>query len=496
MLLKNIYRNNSISLLLMIIISLVTQILTIMKTSIVAGSFGLSIEMDAYNFANSIVSLIFGLIASGIPTIVIPNYVKKTNRKYIDSFLTFTYGILLISILIISIFRYQIIGTFSNKEEIFVNITCNILLLLFFAQYLMSITNVIISFFQCNGKYNIPKIINLLSQLIVVFFLIIMKHISIYQYTIIISLGIIINFALDLIIALKHGWKYNLAFEFKNQEVKKMLKMFLPIVFSSSIYNISLFFDSAIASRLPTGNLSILSYSNQITGIVNTVLIGNLIIYAYPKIIREIGDDKNQEKFWNQVHFFHWVVVLAIVGFYVVGKEGISLFFKYGQFNDYAVQSVFIGTALYLIGLQNDVIRDLIYRLFYAKGDTKSPARNSVLISILNISISLILVKIIGFYGIILGTIISSFISLIVIFIKCNNKYGVSENYKTIFIEYIKNIFIGCLTLIIVLITKHYLPLGNNLVAIILVYGIETVIVNTVLTYFFNRNTLVTLKKI
>ena len=72
----------------MIVLSLLTQVLTIAKTSLVAGTFGLSTEMDAYNFANSIISLLFGLFAGGIPTIVIPSYVKNEDRKNIDGFLT------------------------------------------------------------------------------------------------------------------------------------------------------------------------------------------------------------------------------------------------------------------------------------------------------------------------------------------------------------------------------------------------------------------------
>ena len=105
------YRN-SFSLILMIIITGITQILTLMKSSLVAGIFGTGTEIDAYNLANSIVSFLFGFIAAGISTVIIPNYVKNTNRKNVDTFITALYGLIAFIVFILIVFRYQIIGVF------------------------------------------------------------------------------------------------------------------------------------------------------------------------------------------------------------------------------------------------------------------------------------------------------------------------------------------------------------------------------------------------
>ena len=105
---------NLISLCIMFIVTFITQVLTIMKSSIVAGRFGTSIEMDAYNFSNSIVSFLFGFIASGISTVIIPYYMKKDDEKYINTFITALYSIMAIIVFILIVFRYKIIGVFSN----------------------------------------------------------------------------------------------------------------------------------------------------------------------------------------------------------------------------------------------------------------------------------------------------------------------------------------------------------------------------------------------
>lgn len=175
------YRN-SFSLILMIIITGITQILTLMKSSLVAGIFGTGIEIDAYNLANSIVSFLFGFIAAGISTVIIPNYVKNTNRKNVDTFITALYGLIAFIVFILIVFRYQIIGVFSNRDELFVNICCNTLIILLLANYLLAISDVTVAYFQCKGKYNLPKIVSLIAQLIVVVVLIFYPNLTIYIY--------------------------------------------------------------------------------------------------------------------------------------------------------------------------------------------------------------------------------------------------------------------------------------------------------------------------
>ena len=486
---------NSLSLLLMIIITCFTQVLTLMKSSMVAGYFGTSTEMDAYSFANSIVSFIFGFVASGISTIVIPCYVNKKSENHVDSFITALYGLIAIIVVIVLLLRYQIIGMFSNREELFVNIACNVLLVLLLSNYLSAISNITAAYYQCIGKYNIPKIIALISQFIVIVALLFAKNIDIIQYTYILSFGVIINFGIDLIVAIKNGWRYKLSFNFSDKETIRLIKLFLPIVFSTGIYKLSLMIDSTLASRLDEGKLTVLSYSTQIASMVNSIIIGNLLIYCYPKIVARIKSAGNQKLFWEQTSFFHLVVCLIISGFITVGKEGIAILFEHGQFDSMATMAVFIGALIYICGQQINVVRDLIYRYFYANSDTKTAASNSVLVGIINIIVSIILVKIIGFYGIIIGTVVASFVSLLRIMKQFDRKIGLEVSRLKLLQMFGRNVLITILTVLICGITKILLPSLENIIGV-LVFGIETVIVFIVLGYFINKETILTIKKL
>lgn len=480
------YRN-SFSLILMIIITGITQILTLMKSSLVAGIFGTGIEIDAYNLANSIVSFLFGFIAAGISTVIIPNYVKNTNRKNVDTFITALYGLIAFIVFILIVFRYQIIGVFSNRDELFVNICCNTLIILLLANYLLAISDVTVAYFQCKGKYNLPKIVSLIAQLIVVVVLIFYPNLTISQYTYIIAIGLFINFLLDTIFAFKEGWRVYPSLALFSPGTKRLFGIFLPIVFSTGVYKLSLMIDSTIAARLQTGQITILSYASQISNIINTILIGNLLTYYYPKIVEKVDTSDGQRSFWNQVILFHLIVCLVIAGFTTVGHETVELLFRHGTFSEDAAKFVYIAALIYVVGQQTDVVRDLIYRFFYAKGITTVTAKNSVIISVINIFSSILLVYFIGFFGIFFGTIIASLISLIIMFFKFKKYFKFAISIKYILKSLIKNNCIVIFTIVIIMLLKRTIVFDSLLVQV-LVFGCLTVFVFFVLSILFYKN--------
>ena len=486
---------NLISISVMIVITILTQIISLSKASVIASIFGTSIEMDAYNLALSIITFVFGFFSAGVTTIIIPFYINDKSRKRVDAFITFIF-LVIFSISSILIFkRNEIIGIISQKNSVFINLTSRILVILIIGQFFSAFSNIIAAYFQCINKYNIPKLIAFFVQIVVLLVILEMNNFSIYLYAIVVTSSLIVEFIINIIIAFLNDWRYSPNFRFKSKGFQPLLKMFIPTIFSTGIYQLSLLVDSLIASRLEVGKISILSYSNQIVNIINVAIIGNLLIYSYPKIVKKIETNESQIYFWKNVSFFHMIVCLLICGFINIGYEGISLLFQHGEFNESATFGVFLGSLIYIFGQQTDVIRDLIYRYFYAKGNTKDPAFNGLVISVANIIISLILVRCIGFYGIIIGTVVASFISVIVILHKFKKKIKFEVKINKIVILLVKNIIISIITTASVYATKRVVRINNNLLSIIL-FGMETVIIFIVLILIISREMLLFAKEI
>lgn len=475
-----------IKLILMIILSCVTQVVTLMKSSLVAGNFGASTEMDSFSFANSVVTFIFSFIIAGVATVVIPCYVKKTNRKNTDSFLTFIFSCVAVVSILVLLLRTPIVSLITRRDTEFVHLSGDIMIVLIISNLFSIFTSTTSAYFQYKEEYNIPKIITLISQIVVVTLLVVFKNITIMQYAVIFGGGIVFNSFVDLLFAFKSGWRYKPSFALKDPATKKLIQTFLPVLFSTGVYQLSLMIDSSIASQLDTGNVTVLSYANQISSMINTLLVSNLLIYFYPKLVKDIEQLKDQRSFWEKTYFFHAIICLVIAGYAVIGREGVSLLFEHGKFNAKASYSVFVMSLIYISAQQLGVVRDLIYRYFYAFGDTKTPTFNSVIATVANIVFSLTLVKFFGVYGIVVGTALSSVVSLASIMIQFNKKYGFGESIWKILFQYAKSLLITAASIFVVLMTKNLLVVHSKLITIA-VFGIEVVAIYGVLTLIFNK---------
>lgn len=484
-----------ISLILMIIISFGAQILGVIKTSAIAGIFGATQEMDAYNFANSMASFLFAFIATAVPTIIIPAYIKKKDdTRDVDCFLTCIYGVIILLVVLLIVFRFPIVALLTSREETYTNLVCTSLMILLVAQCLFSCTYVTTGFYQTKGQYNLPKGINFFVQALVICVLLIRKNLSITHYIYIIASSLILNAFLDIGIAIKMGWRYRPSFSLTPQ-VRDYLKTFLPLLFSTGIYQISLITDTIITEHLEVGMITVLAYTSQVSGSVNALVVGNLLIYMYPRIVSDVVSGKKQAVFWKQTQAMHCIIWLVIAGFITVGREGISILFEHGAFSKDAADAVYIGAAIYIFGQQFNVVRDLIYKYFYAKGDTKTPASNSVIVSICNIGISLLLMPLLGLYGVIIGTVCASFISFCVIFVRFIKRFGFDGSKAKAIGAYLKNVLIGISTVISVCFIKKYLP-GEMDLLVILICGLATIVVYLILQIVCNKQILKTFQEL
>lgn len=469
-------QKNGIQLITMIFLTCLSQVIALYKSRFTAVSFGATSIMDAYNYALNIATFIFVFVTSGVTTVVIPAYVRKKSLNAINSFITIIYGSILLIVALVLIIRVPLVTLMTNKGDEFVAMVGSFLLVTFFIQAITSFLAVTAAYYQCINHYIIPKAILLLSNAIVAGILItgIVKDINIYLGLLV--AGSIVNLLFDLGIAIKLGFRYAPSLSIHDPELKKMLIIFLPTLFSSGVYKIHTLVDTLIASTLISGMLTILSYSTQIITMVNNVVIGNLTVYAYPKIVARMNRPDCKKFFWTYSIFFHAVVCMIIAGFFNVGLEGVSLIFLGGKFTIEDTYMLYYCVCIYMFGQQFNVVRDLIYRFFYANGDTKETLKNSVMVSFFNIILSLIFVQFLGVIGIIIATVLSSLLSLIVIIFRFNQNYGIGIKRGYFLWEHGKNLIALMVSIMVVQLLKQTIRLNGALIPI-LIYGCITVLV-------------------
>ena len=167
---------------LMLLITVLTQFVSIYKSAIIASNFGVGTELDAYNFSNNLTLFFLSFIFSGITTILIPAYLQEKSREAIDTFLTVVFSVTFLMLAITFIFRDGITILLTDRDSVFRHYVSTLLLFTMMIQGFTAILGVTSAYFQCKNKFNIPKIIQLLSNIAAVALLVVKKGFTVYEY--------------------------------------------------------------------------------------------------------------------------------------------------------------------------------------------------------------------------------------------------------------------------------------------------------------------------
>jgi putative peptidoglycan lipid II flippase len=235
-------------------------------------------------------------------------------------------------------------------------------------------------------------------------------------------------------------------FNFKFQIDKKVSKFFrklLPSIFSSGVTQINILVGTIIAS-FQASAVSYLYYADRIYQInlaIAGIAIGTVILPQLSKYIQNNNKEEIiliQNKALELCLFFS---IPASVALFIGSEQIISALFGYGSFGSDGVKNSANALFYFSLGLPAFSIIKVFSSFFFARHNTKIPFYISLISVLLNISISILYFKSIGFIIIPIATTISSWFNCILLFIfsKKNNLF----NFNLIFIDRFKKIIIA-----------------------------------------------------
>lgn len=468
----------------MVLLTIVIQVLVLIKNAIVASHFGISAELDAFNLANRISSFIYSFIGAGISTVIIPYLRDKINKKSINIFISviYTVGIILLGLMIIFRENIIIISAGSNNYH-FIELATNLIIFTTLTGFINSLIQLTKGILEFNDKFNLQKLIVLITNILLVVMLLIGNN-NIYYYAFVMLFTAVLSLFIHGFFLKKTSFKYNINYDLKDQNFKEMMMLFFPTMLSTGVYQISLLIDTLIAARLPIGSISILNYSNTIISMINLLLLGNITSFVYPKLVKKNNNEERQISLINYVLLVNVLMCFFILLFYTVGREGISILFERGEFTSENTTIVFLIGLILILSLPTNAIRDLLYRYFYMNKDTFTPFINSIIISVINIIISIILSIYMGLYGVAIGTVLASYFSLLFISIRFKKKFYIYFSIKTFLVENAKVIFITVISIIASMIFKNIISIENLIIGLIVYTGFPIIIFIALLKVF------------
>ena len=223
--------------------------------------------------------------------------------------------------------------------------------------------------------------------------------------------------------------KINLSFKIDNK-IKLFFKKLLPSIFSSGVTQINILVGTIIAS-FQASAVSYLYYADRIYQInlaIAGIAIGTVIL---PQLSKHVQSNKKEKINLIQNKALELSLFLSIpasLALLIASEEIISSLFGYGSFNELSVINSAKALFYFAIGLPAFSLIKVFSAFFFARHNTKVPFYISLTSVLLNVFISVVFFKEIGFIIIPIATTISSWFNAILLFIFLKTKNLFSFN--------------------------------------------------------------------
>ena len=480
------------------------KLLGVLRTVIIGRQFGLSEELDVFNAANNLPDLLFALISGGALAIafipVLSETLSKEGRESswrlfsgVANLAFFVTGGLAILVALLAgplvSGQLGIAPGFNPAQQ---SLAVELMRLNLIATLIFSISGLVMAGLQANQHFVLPAIAPLLYDMGQIFGALILAPEEGYLLGGVrlpafglgingLVYGVIIGAALHLLIQvpglIKYHFRWSPRINFKDPSFTKVLRLMGPRLVSMGFIQLIFLARDNLASRLPVGSVTALSYGWWIQQVPET-LIGTAIATALLPTLSEHIAAEDQAAFKNTIERSLRVMIAFSFPVAVILSLGSLplIQFAFG-FSLEESQMILWATRGYLVGLLGHSAVELGVRSFYAKQNARVPMVTSGLGLIIYIGFAILFMRPLGAGGISLANSISYSVQGLLLFVLLSR--GLVEKFQvgSTFLRSILSGVLGgiCLWLIISVLPFSISPLILSIGGMILAAVVSAV---------------------
>ncbi|WP_394862106.1 murein biosynthesis integral membrane protein MurJ [Paraclostridium bifermentans] len=420
----------------LMVVTMLSKVLGFGREIILGYFYGTGMYSDVYIVSMNIPLVIFASIGTALITTFIPLYQEVLSDKGEERALKFSNNIMSIVVILsilLGVFGYifaeplvKLFAMHYTGEKLILAV--KFVRIMIGGVVFIGLSNLMTSYLQIQGNFTIPGMIGFPNNIIIITSIILSAVTgNIYILAIGTLIGMLSQFLFQVPFAIKKGYKFKPTIDFKDEYLKKMLWLVMPVLIGVAVNQINAMVDRSLASGLEEGVITALNNANRLNGFVMGMFIATLGAVIYPTLSK-LSTENNKEKFAesvaNSVNCVNLLVVPASVGAMILATPVVRILFERGAFNDRSTTLTATALVFYSVGMVGFGLRDILGKVFYSLKDTKTPMINGIIAVVLNIVLNIALVKVMGHGGLALATSLSAIICIILLFISLKKKIG------------------------------------------------------------------------
>ena len=477
-------------------LTLISKVLGFLREVFLSFYYGASYITDAYLVALTIPGVLFAFFTTAISVSFIPIFSKiSENIEERNNFVNNLFsGLIIVSsiIVVLTILFADILvficapGFDQVTRDLAIKFTRLFVVGVYFSCWL-AIFCAFLSFFK---KFTIIALAGIPFNLSILTSI----TLSFYYGENWLILGAVFGKLFEIIFLYPHVKKLNYKFKFKinfkDENIRKLIFLSMPLMFSVGINQINIIVDKSIASSLQVGAISAINYSHYLIELVIGIFVLTVVTIFFPDLAKFFQKkdfnniEKTTEKSLQIVNFF---VIPSFIFFIFQSSNIISFVYERGNFGQSDVELTSNAFIFFSIGLLGLAYREVLSRIYYAMHNTKIPVINSIVGVLINIVLALILSKYMGVSGLALATSLSAFITaiLLIFYLK---QFNIFLNYKNIFTCFLKKIISATLAMLLIILFSKYIFLPLFFFIFLFFYFIFLFLLkDEILVFTFNK---------
>ncbi len=175
---------------------------------------------------------------------------------------------------------------------------------------------------------------------------------------------------------------------FKDPEVRKVGRLMLPTLFSSSVAQVNLIVGTAFASVLASGSVDWLYYSDRLIefplGLFGVALGTVILPHLSRRFAAGDGEGYSQSLDWG-LRMSLLAGVPAGLGLLLLAEPITATVYNYGRFTAFDTRMAAISLSAMSLGVPAFMLSKVLAPAFYSRQDTKTPMRAAILTVVANV---------------------------------------------------------------------------------------------------------------
>jgi len=254
---------------------------------------------------------------------------------------------------------------------------------------------------------------------------------GIYVVAITVTVAGILQFLVQYPELHKQGFRLKLTADWRDARVTDMIKMMMPVAFSSGVVLVNLTISSILAMKIANWGPAAVYYADVLVylplGMIATAL-STVMFPEFSKMAAASDTAGIRTGLHRSIRAIFFIMIPASAGMTALCEPLVRFLYEHGQFTPESTSHTVSYMIYYAPGLVVFSLYRILPPVFYSLKDTRTPFIASVTAVAINLTLNLIFITVLPWHlklpGLAVASVVASFVSCIILGIAARKKIG------------------------------------------------------------------------